>query len=123
MQNHAKDKLAQGKVAVGLGMRAVKSVEIALIAKQAGMDWVFIDLEHGPLAIDHAGQTAIGGIGAGVPPTAGVTHQNWADAARLREAGGLGTVFPHVAPPEEARAAAVCCRYSPAGKRSVGGPQ
>src|SRR5258708_12785141 len=123
MQNHAKDKLAQGKVAVGLGMRAVKSVEIALIAKQAGMDWLFIDLEHGPLGIDQAGQVAIAAIGAGVTPVARVTHQNLADAARLLDAGVLGIVFPHVDTAEEARAAADACRYSPAGKRSVGGPQ
>ncbi len=121
-ENHAKQKLAQGKVAVGLGMRAVKSAEIALIAKQAGMDWLFIDLEHGPLGIDQAGQVAIAAIGAGVTPVARVTHQNLADAARLLDAGVLGIVFPHVDTAEEARAAADACRYSPAGKRSVGGP-
>jgi 2-keto-3-deoxy-L-rhamnonate aldolase RhmA len=123
MTNHAKEKLAQGKVAVGLGSRVVKSAEIALIAKQAGMDWLFIDLEHGPIGIDQAGQLAIAAQSAGVTPIARVTHQNLAVAARLLDAGMLGIVFPHVDTAEEAKAAADACRYSPAGKRSVGGSQ
>src|SRR5579883_187488 len=102
MENYAKQKLAQGKPAVGLGLRVVKSVEIALIAKQAGMDWVFIDLEHGPLGIDQAGQIAMAALAAGVTPIARVTHQNLADAARLLDAGMLGIVFPHVDTAEEA---------------------
>jgi 4-hydroxy-2-oxoheptanedioate aldolase len=123
MQNHVKEKLAQGKAAVGLGLRVVARAEGALIAKQSGMDWAFIDLEHGPIGIDQAGQLAIACLAAGVTPIARVTHQNLAHAARLLDAGMLGIIFPHVDTPEEAKAAADACRYSPSGKRSVGGAQ
>ena len=42
--NAAKEKLQQGELAIGMGVRAVRGVEIARLMKTAGFDWLFIDL-------------------------------------------------------------------------------
>lgn len=119
--NLVKKKLADGKLAVGLTLRIAPSVEMAVVARQAGFDWLFLDMEHGAMAIHHAGQIAVAAGLAGVTPIARVTHQDFATATRLLDAGLHGIVFPHVDDADEARAAAEAILFAPAGKRSLGG--
>jgi hypothetical protein len=45
-ENVAKERLRQGKVAFGFGVRFSRSPEIARIASGIGYHWLFIDLEH-----------------------------------------------------------------------------
>jgi len=119
--NHVKKKLAEGKLAAGLTLRIAQSVEMTFVAKQAGFDWLFLDMEHGAMAVHHVGQLSIAAAAAGITPIARVTHQDMATACRLLDAGVHGIVFPHVDTPEEARAAVEACRFAPQGKRSFGG--
>jgi 2-keto-3-deoxy-L-rhamnonate aldolase RhmA len=121
VQNRVKTKLAEGKLAVGLTLRIAPSVEMTLVAREAGFDWLFLDMEHGPMAVHHVGQLSVAAASAGLTPIARVTHQDLATAARLLDAGAHGIIFPHVDTAEEAKAAAEACRFAPAGKRSYGG--
>ena len=54
--NHAKRQLLEGKLAIGLGLRQARTVDIAQLFKTAGFDWLFIDCEHGSMDIDTAAQ-------------------------------------------------------------------
>jgi 2-keto-3-deoxy-L-rhamnonate aldolase RhmA len=47
--NHTKQKLNSGRVVLGLGVRQFRSVEIGLIARAAGFDFLFLDQEHGTM--------------------------------------------------------------------------
>ena len=49
LRNPVKDKLARGEVVVSMTVRLARSIEIARIAKTAGFDMLYIDLEHSPL--------------------------------------------------------------------------
>ena len=120
-ENGTKTKLKAGKLAVGMTLRVAPTAEMALVARQAGFDWLFLDMEHGPLAVDTIGQVSIAAGALGLTPIARVTHQDLATAARLLDAGVHGLIFPHVDTPEEARAAAQAARFAPAGGRSFGG--
>ena len=120
-ENRVKTKLSEGRLAVGLTLRIAPTVEMTLVARQAGFDWLFLDMEHGPLAVHQIGQVAIAAASAGLAPIARVTHQDLATAARLLDAGVHGLVFPHVDDAAEASAAAAACRFTPAGTRSYGG--
>ncbi|MBM3545554.1 MAG: aldolase [Alphaproteobacteria bacterium] len=119
--NHVKKKLAEGKIAAGLTLRIAQTVEMTFVAKQAGFDWLFLDMEHGSMAVHHVGQLSIAAAAAGVTPIARVTHQDMATACRLLDAGAQGIVFPHVDTAEEAHAIVEACRFAPQGKRSFGG--
>ena len=52
--NPAKQRLQQGQLALGMGVRGMRGVEVARVMKTAGYDFLFIDLEHGdqPIGAD-----------------------------------------------------------------------
>ena len=49
--NHTKQQLDAGKLALGMGMRALSTVDAGMIAKTCGFDWLFIDMEHSAMDV------------------------------------------------------------------------
>ncbi len=47
--NAAKTRLRKGDLAIGIGVRLVRNVDIIKVMKAAGFDWLFLDLEHGSM--------------------------------------------------------------------------
>jgi 2-keto-3-deoxy-L-rhamnonate aldolase RhmA len=45
VRNHAKERLEAGELALGVGLRQARTVDIARIMKTAGYDFLFIDME------------------------------------------------------------------------------
>ena len=43
IRNVAKERLIAGELAIGVGLRQARTVDIAKIMKTAGFDWLFID--------------------------------------------------------------------------------
>jgi 2-keto-3-deoxy-L-rhamnonate aldolase RhmA len=43
IRNPAREKLEQGALSLGCGVRLTRSVEIGVAMKSAGFDWLFID--------------------------------------------------------------------------------
>ena len=56
--NHALRQLRAGKLAIGLGLRQARTVDIAQMASTCGFDWLFIDCEHNSMDLDTAAQIA-----------------------------------------------------------------
>ena len=52
--NAAKARLKKNQLAVGIGVRLVRNVDIIKVMKAAGFDWLFLDLEHGAMSIETA---------------------------------------------------------------------
>jgi 2-keto-3-deoxy-L-rhamnonate aldolase RhmA len=119
--NHALKQLREGKLAVGLGLRQARTVDIAQIAKTAGFDWIFIDGEHSSIDPDGAAQIASAALAIGITPVVRVAGLEHWHASRLLDNGAQGIVFPHIDTVDEARQAASACRFPPVGKRSMGG--
>jgi 2-keto-3-deoxy-L-rhamnonate aldolase RhmA len=119
--NPARDKLSRDELAVGVGVRAVRGVEIASIMKTAGFDWLFIDLEHGSTSIETAASISVAAISAGIAPLVRVPHGDLNLGTRCLDAGALGIVMPHVDTVEEARAMVDAFRFAPQGHRSIAG--
>ena len=119
--NHALRQLRAGKLAIGLGLRQARTVDIAQIAKTAGFDWIFIDGEHSSIDPDGAAQIASAALAIGITPVVRVAGLEHWHASRLLDNGAQGIVFPHVDTVDEARRAASACRFPPVGKRSMGG--
>lgn len=120
--NRMKQTMVAGNLATSLNVSRWNGVEIAEIARIAGFEWLFVDLEHGMLGVEQAAQIATLGISIGVTPIARVGMGQYALASRLLDGGMQGIVFPHIDGPEEARAAVEATKYPPLGKRSLGGP-
>lgn len=121
IKNIAKERLVAGELSIGMGVKAVRGVEIARIMKTAGYDWLFIDLEHGPTSVETAYQISIAALDANIAPIVRVPHGELALATRCLDGGALGIVIPHVDTADEARAMVDAFRYQPLGHRSIAG--
>ena len=102
IRNVVREKLEQGLLSLGCGVRLTRSVEIAIAMKSAGFDWLFLDLEHGTMSIDAAAQIATAALDAGIAPLARVPNGEYSIATRLLDNGALGIVVPHVDTADEA---------------------
>ena len=121
--NAAKARLKKNQLAVGIGVRLVRNVDIIKVMKAAGFDWLFLDLEHGAMSIENACEIATAAQDSGIAPIVRVPYGELAMATRILDGGALGIVIPHVDTAEEAREIADKLRYAPIGHRSVGGGQ
>jgi len=121
--NNAKRRLAAGELALGMGLRQARTVDIATIARTCGFDWVFIDMEHSSMDVDLASQLAMASLAAGVAPLVRVPGHEHHHSSRLLDNGAQGIVAPHVDTVEEAKRIASACRYPPIGHRSMAGAQ
>jgi 2-keto-3-deoxy-L-rhamnonate aldolase RhmA len=119
--NHTKQQLAAGKLAIGMGLRLSRTVDIATIGKTCGYDWLFIDMEHNSMDVDTAAQISMASLAVGITPIVRVPGKEHHHAARLLDAGAQGIVVPHVDTIEEAKRAVSYCKYPPVGHRSVMG--
>ena len=121
IRNVAKDRLDAGELAIGVGLRQARTVDIAKIMKTAGFDWLFIDREHGAISQDDAASISCAAQDAGITPIVRVPGFEHHHAAKALDGGAQGIVVPHVDTPEVAAAMVANCRYPPMGKRSVTG--
>jgi 4-hydroxy-2-oxoheptanedioate aldolase len=117
--NLARDRLERGELSLGVGIRVVRSVEVAKAMKSAGFDWLFIDLEHGALSIETASQMCLAALDTGISPLVRVPNGEYSLATRLLDNGALGIVVPHVETATEASDIADRLRYPPLGHRGV----
>ena len=119
--NHAKRRLQDGKLSLGIGLRQARTVDIATVARGCGFDWLFIDMEHNSMDVDTAAQISMAALESGITPVVRVPGHESFHASRLLDSGAMGIVAPHVDTPEQAARIAAHCRFPPAGKRSIPG--
>jgi len=119
--NHALRQLRAGKLAIGLGLRQARTVDIAQILKTAGFDWMFMDCEHNSMGTDTAAQIAAASLAIGITPVVRVAGKEHWLASRMLDNGAQGIVVPHVESELEAKRIADHCRFPPLGHRSMGG--
>jgi 2-keto-3-deoxy-L-rhamnonate aldolase RhmA len=113
-----KERLKSRELLSGI-LISIPSPEIAEISAEAGLDWLFIDMEHGLLDFEAAQrmiQAAAGRAACVVRVPA--NEPIW--IVKALDTGADGLIFPHINRAEEARAAVSAARYSPEGTRSIG---
>src|SRR5487761_2143071 len=121
VRNVAREKLEQGHLSLGGGIRTTRSVEIAKMMAIAGFDWLFLDMEHGTMSLDACAQISAAALDAGIAPIARVPNGQYSIATRALDNGALGIVMPHVDTAAEAREVVEKLKYPPVGHRSMGG--
>lgn len=120
LRNHVKDKLARGEVVASMTARLVRGVEIARIAKTAGFDSLYVDMEHSSFSLESTGQICIAALDAGLTPM--VRVPGIAVVQQVLDAGALGIIAPHVQSAAAARDYVKAAKYPPLGERSNAGP-
>ena len=123
VRNAARARLENGEMAIGVGIRTARTVDIAKMMKTAGFDWLFIDLEHGPMSIEFATTLAVAALDTGISPIVRVPFMQHTMATRVLDSGALGIVMPHVDTADQAHEIVQHLKYPPIGHRSLAGSQ
>ena len=121
LRNHAKEKLARGEVVASMTVRLCRSIEIAQIARTAGFDTLYVDMEHNTLSIDATCQICIAAQQIGVTPLVRVPANSPEYICRVLDGGAMGVITPHIRSAEEAREMVKLVKFAPLGERSSGG--
>ena len=119
--NVAKQKLEAGELAIGVGLRMTRVVEVGKMMKTAGYDWLFIDMEHHSMSLDDAAQISVAAQSAGITPIVRVPGFQHFHASRVLDTGAQGIVVPHVDDIQTAKNMVENVKYPPIGKRSITG--
>ena len=119
IENRAKSRLEAGELSLGIGLRMARTVDIGKAMKTAGMDWLFIDMEHNSMSVDTGVQIAVAALDAGISPIARVPPGDFRLANRMLDGGALGIVMPHVDTVDDARRMVAELRSPPRGHRGV----
>jgi hypothetical protein len=68
LQNNVKEKLKRDEVVASMTVRLIRTVEIARIARTAGFDTLYVDIEHSSFSLDTCGQICMAALEAGIAP-------------------------------------------------------
>src|ERR1700733_5417338 len=121
LRNHMKEKLARDEVVASMTVRFARSIEIAQIAKTAGFDTLYVDMEHNTLSIDATCQICIAAQQIGITPLVRVPANTPDYIGRVLDGGAMGGITPHIRSAAEARAMVQLVKFPPVGGRSAGG--
>jgi len=121
LRNNVKEKLARDEVVASLTVRLVRSIEIARIAKTAGFDSIYVDVEHSSLSLETTSQICIAALEIGIAPFVRVPSTRPEHVSRALDGGALGVIAPHIRSAAEAREVVASAKYPPFGERSMGG--
>ncbi|KAJ3544894.1 hypothetical protein NM208_g2788 [Fusarium decemcellulare] len=114
--------VARKEVCKSFGIKVSPNAQLVQVARHAGFDSIFIDLEHAWLTLAEASNLCNVGLLSGITPFVRVPHQcGNGFIQRVLDGGAMGVVFPHIENAEEARAAVKISKYPPQGCRSMTG--
>lgn len=120
VRNLTLEKLRAGQPSFGLAM-AMKDPIVAEYLGRSGIDWIWIDEQHGSLGYEAMG-AVIQIIGlTGTAPIVRLGSNDFFRIGRALDAGALGVIVPMVNSVEDAEAVVHAAKYPPAGGRSSGG--
>ncbi|KAI1084310.1 Pyruvate/Phosphoenolpyruvate kinase [Whalleya microplaca] len=120
LQNNLLRNVAQGRICTAIGVKVVTSNEIILLARAAGYDSVFIDLEHSILSIEDMSRLCSASLLSGITPFVRVPYECGSGfVQRVLDGGAMGVVFPHISTVHEAQRAVSMTKYPPKGQRSL----
>ena len=122
MKNEAKRKLAEGKLVLCMGVRQMRTPDVALLAAECGFDALFVDMEHSALTTESAAAVCAGALGTGCTPLVRPPSQAADGISRALDTGAKGVIVPHVEDAAQARAVVQAACFAPVGRRSVMGP-
>ena len=122
LSNPALERMRSGGVALGMVVRLGRSPDIAWVARAAGHDFLFIDLQHAAFSLETVSAIAHAARGCGVSPFARVRGARDPNIGVLLDSGVTGIVIPDVGTASDARDAVNACKFAPIGRRSLSSP-
>ncbi len=122
LYNTVKQKLLDGKPVIGATVHS-PDPDLCRAVAGAGFDFLWIEMQHSPLAFDDAAKIIWASRGNPAIPFIRVPDATEGDIQKAVDVGALGIVVPMVDAAEKARAAVRFAKYPPLGRRSSGNSQ
>jgi 4-hydroxy-2-oxoheptanedioate aldolase len=116
-----KNRMGRGEVVSSMAVRLVRTIEVVMIAKSAGFDSLYVDMEHSSLDLDATGQICMAAQLAEIAPFVRVPVNRPEYIARVLDAGACGIIAPDIRSATEAREVVAAAKYAPVGTRGVSG--
>ena len=118
MANVMKEKLLQGKAALGVSIM-IPSIQLVEMAGKLGFDWVLIDCEHGAISLETAEYMIMAAEASGITPIVRPPKNDPETICSYMDRGAKGIQAPHIGSAEEAREIVNSVKYYPVGERSL----
>jgi len=118
--NTTRERLAKGETVYGCGLQVYRAPEIVRCFAAAGLDYVFIDQEHGSFNLETVHDMITASKTCGITPIVRVGELQYTLCARLLDQGAQGIILPRVDDPRELEEALSWFRFPPMGKRGFG---
>lgn len=115
--NLLKAKLKAGQPAFGVMIQEVRSVSIGQIMANAGVDFLFFDMEHAPYNMETVEGMIRGTRLAGITPLVRVPNDEYHLMVRPLDAGAQGIMIPRVETRAQVERILDCTMYPPRGSR------
>jgi 2-keto-3-deoxy-L-rhamnonate aldolase RhmA len=121
IENALLKKLRAGETALCFTVRISRTVHAVAIARAAGFEAMYVDMEHSQVSFEDTSQLCLAACMAGITPLVRVASHEHYDISRVLDGGAAGVIVPHIDNAKEAKACVDACRFPPLGKRSVAG--
>jgi 2-keto-3-deoxy-L-rhamnonate aldolase RhmA len=118
--NRTKQRLREGKIALGSAMIQFQSAEVPRMFAEAGLDWIFIDGEHGCFTIETVQDLVRASLMTTITPVVRVADLQYSLIARALDMGAEGIIFPRVEDPALLAKAVSWTKFPPRGIRGYG---
>lgn len=118
LEHTLRERLADGETVLGT-FQSIPSPVVAEIVALAGMDFVVLDQEHGPLTAESALTCCLAAERGGASPVVRVRANDEGEIQRALDVGADAVEVPQVETHEDAAAAAAAARFAPVGERGL----
>jgi 4-hydroxy-2-oxoheptanedioate aldolase len=111
-------RIDRGETVFGTFMK-LPSSQVVEIFGLAGLDFVILDTEHGPLSFESIETLILAAEVAGINPLVRVYDNDSALIGRALDLGAQGVLVPHISTAEAAARLAEASRFYPEGSRGI----
>jgi len=111
--------LGSRNLKLGHSVFEFNSPGLGQIIATAGVDFIFLDMEHSGLGIAEAKRAIVGFRAGDLPVMVRPPSNTYHHIARVMDVGADGLVMPMVSSGEEAAHIVTCMKYPPIGRRGV----
>lgn len=123
VSNPFRDRIIDGQVCSVMSCKFFVGNEVAMMAKMANIDGMFIDMEHSTLTIQQVSQLTLACNFVGVSPLVRIPSKSHWHLSRILDAGAAGVIIPHCETVEEVKAIVRDAKYGPIGRRGCANNQ
>src|SRR6266511_5080186 len=113
LRNNVKQKLERDEVVASMTVRLVRDIGIARIARTAGFDSLYVDIEHSSFSLETTGQICMAALEVGITPFVRVPANTPDYVSRVLEGGALGVIAPHLQSAAEAKQVVRAAKFHP----------